>query len=747
MPDIELMRLRKLRSRAQDLLSTLTSDLEPFQSKDKHYGFRRMPSSTPDRPDDVNVTTTCSCIMSLAHSRKVDDFYPKNLGPILPDIIVNVMKAEWQSSGLIENNAFTTVLVVRLCGAIIESGAMSSDQVLKLKKPWILDGKATASEQKTIPQICRYISEDINRFKINGYPPAAAVVYWFLDGVDHAQIDLKKGWAELCRFASEEFRRQRSYVVAKHTALMDPISMAMAACLCARLRSIGKQNPSVLKERERENLPSIIELESSIVDLFAEQTATGLWPKYFPLFHYDKAGSNFCYTFELLEAVLLEFGGKDNHILFQESVIIGLEKAVNSCEINRLESSGPRHGDEQQNLVSYNGWNSGGYFETLFLGQPESWATAVVHMFLRELIDILSRHIQQRLFKKYEAKTHHHKSKGVSGLLDIKVHIGIDEVSLKKILTTSLVKSFVPFTGDKSEGLLKTQVKKEPLSALLFGPPGTSKTEVAKAIAASLQWPLVEIDPSTFLQSSFQNIYVQAETIFKDVMDMYGAVVLFDELDALVQKRDGGTSADTESKFLTTYMLPKLAKLHDQGRLIFLMATNFQEDFDSAIKRAGRFDLLLCMGPPTLKEKCSSFGRFLGEGSETETGGKLLLKIAKSSRLIRDQLTLYTFGEFQTFLRHLGDANTIEKHIKRLGKEGLEEHIKLDSKSVGLRLSDLECLREKRFKGAWEPGKWKNLADLYSATFDEQKIKDAMNDVIPAAIKYIIERNQSKYQI
>ena len=53
------------------------------------------------------------------------------------------------------------------------------------------------------------------------------------------------------------------------------------------------------------------------------------------------------------------------------------------------------------------------------------------------------------------------------------------------------------------------------------------------------------------------------------MMDMCGVVVLFDEMDALVQKRDAEREIGIESKFLTTYMLPKLAKLHDRGQLVF----------------------------------------------------------------------------------------------------------------------------------------------------------------------------------
>jgi len=679
MPDIELQRLRQLRSRADDLLSTLIADLQPFRSKDEKFGFRRTPEK-PQEVGDLNVTTTCSCLMGLADSRKVEEFYKQKPSIILPLILANMMKVKWESSGLKENNAFTTSLVIRLCGFLIDSKQLLEDEINKLQKIWKLDSAPPSSEAKTLELIAREMSKKIENFSVNEYPPAAAIVYWFLDGVDHAKFDLGEGWSVLCNYATDEFRRQRSLVVAKHTAMMDPVAMAMAACLCHRLRTVIKRSSSALAETQTEGLPSAIELERAVVDLFLEQTPTGIWSKYFPLFHYNEAGSNFCYTFELLEAVLLEFGGKDSHILLEEQVISGLEKAVASCETNRLECNGPKDGETTNKWIPYVGWNSGGNFKTLRRGQPESWATAVVHMFLRELIIVLSRHIQQRLLKQYEAKSYKEETNGLSQLVDIKVHLGVDEVSLRETLLTELVSTFSSFAGDKSELLLKTPAKKKKaLSALLFGPPGTSKTEIVKGLAATLHWPLVEIDPSLFLQNTFQNIYVQAETIFKDVMDMYGVVVLFDELDALVQKRDGTDAPDTESKFLTTYMLPKLAKLHDQRRLIFLMATNFQEKFDDAIKRAGRFDFLLCMGPPSLEEKCASLDAFLGRENITDENreeikatGTLLLQHAQANPRVRDQLALYTFLEFRSFVSKLGDVSEITDRIRSLGPKGIQ---------------------------------------------------------------------------
>lgn len=850
MSDIELSRLRKLRSRAETLLTNLVPDLKHFRHKQELNGFRRKPDSTsPD--NDVNITTTCSCLMGLALTAKLGDFYGDDSKKKTATIFQKLIDAPWMSSGLTENNAFTATLILRLFGLLVEAGILSSadaekspsqywepqlrfsdfsafaakltsqkepftkflfqllpnaaqkqielflqgkaaqnktesqtvtelqrlisrtyfydserfkgvtlsDSATELLKEPSLDGYNVAKlnrillhdgfaelrslEKKTLKDIALDLSAEAGRFGINEYPPAAAVVYWFVDGITRAHIELPtENWCELCRFAVDEFGRQRSLAVAKHAAMMDPVAMAMAACLCARLKTTSKDLLLGTTRDHHSMLPSTVELEKAVVDLFREQTESGIWPKYFPLFHYQDAGSNFCFTFELLEAVLVEFGTPENHLLEEELVVAGCEKALTWCDANRLRWSEVASGE----TISYNGWNSGGNFETLRRGQPESWATAVVHMFLWELTEVLSRHIQHRLLDTYDARRPSSNWKKINDLLDIELLLdrSAPPASLKSTLQNTIVASFDKFKGAKSEQLRKRPVKKVPVSALLFGPPGTSKTEVAKSIAAELDWPLVEIDPSHFLQNSFHNIYVQAEKIFEDAMDMCGVVVLFDEMDALVQKRDAEGGIDTESKFLTTYMLPKLARLHDRGRIVFLMATNFQADFDDAIKRAGRFDFLLCMGPPTVPAKCASVHVFFGldkETDETKDAGRQIQEWAVTNGWTEDQLSLYTFGEFASFLSGIGDSTEIGNAVRALGKDGFNSRVRDDSQTASLRMEDLDLLRS-----VIKLGRWQRLKDLDAIDFSEQEVrKSGINTKIPA-IKYVLDKKQSRRQ-
>lgn len=816
---VDLDRLRKLRAKAAELLRSIETDLRPFLHDDGET-FRRKPDS-PSVQGDVNVTTTCSCLMALALSNEFRKFYSEDKAsgesPKAQSVFGKLVRAPWMSSGLTANNAFTTTLVLRAYGFLVERGLLHSPPkgedaaTAKFRKPWesnfgVRDGvipqlatsiqehadppwqflyasvsdstrllirrpvpadkkerekcerdlKATialdlrrivqsgwiydaskfpqASDStkaelaklptgyelarvnhlllvdqfpdffekpatRTLSWIVDTMATDAANFAINAYPTSAAVVYWFIDGIERAGIQLSpERWSTLCNWATDAFSRERSLVLAEHDAMMDPVAMGMAACLCARLRKISEEADLGTTKDHRTILPSVVELEHSIRHLFKKQATSGIWPKYFPLFHYQEAGSNFCFTFELLEAVLCEFGGSDNHLLDFPDIITGLENALTWCKQNHLEFA-------EDSNHRYTGWNSGGDLQTLQRGQPESWATAVVHMFLWELVSVLSEHIQRKILDKYQtvfppkkpkesSTSGEQPEKALDKFLDIDVLIQDKHENLRDILKKEFVASHAGFT----ETALRREKAELPLSALLFGPPGTSKTEMSKAVAEDLGWPLVQINPTEFVKGTLADVYVRAEEIFQDLMDLSAVVIFFDEMDALTQSRDAGPHLDTATQFLTTSMLPKLTDLHDRGRVVFFMATNFQKNFDEAIKRAGRFDFLLCMGPPKLEEKLKRLPVFYAlkrSNAETDKAVARIRTFIKESSAVEDALTLYTFGEFRSFLKSIGNDKTIGGALEKLSTDDFAANVKTYTKSVTLRMNDLKLGKRK----------------------------------------------------
>jgi len=139
------------------------------------------------------------------------------------------------------------------------------------------------------------------------------------------------------------------------------------------------------------------------------------------------------------------------------------------------------------------------------------------------------------------------------------------------------------------------------VSAVLFGPPGTSKTTIVRAVASGLKWPVVMLSPGSFIQSGLDSIEAQAEAVFRRLQALQRAVVLFDECDELFRKRDPTPHTEQTrgiAAFVTASMLPKLQQLHDRGRVVFFICTNKVESLDPAVTRPGRFDHLIGVGPP-----------------------------------------------------------------------------------------------------------------------------------------------------
>jgi SpoVK/Ycf46/Vps4 family AAA+-type ATPase len=138
-------------------------------------------------------------------------------------------------------------------------------------------------------------------------------------------------------------------------------------------------------------------------------------------------------------------------------------------------------------------------------------------------------------------------------------------------------------------------------AAILFGPPGTSKTTISRAVANAIGWDYVELHASHFVAEGLPHVQRTADTIFEKLKQLDRTVILFDEIDELVRARE--KEHDAFGRFLTTSMLPKLAELWKRQKVIYFVATNYINFFDPAVTRAQRFDALVHVSPPSFNRK------------------------------------------------------------------------------------------------------------------------------------------------
>ena len=137
-------------------------------------------------------------------------------------------------------------------------------------------------------------------------------------------------------------------------------------------------------------------------------------------------------------------------------------------------------------------------------------------------------------------------------------------------------------------------------SMLLYGPPGTGKTVLARYLAGALKFKLISISVSDFLASNDVSVEARAKAIFQMLEAQADCVILFDEIDSFLLDRDSDhyRRQDTIFQFLTPGMLTKVHDLRDAKRSIFIIATNYENRIDPAIKRSGRVDQKYLLLPP-----------------------------------------------------------------------------------------------------------------------------------------------------
>jgi cell division protease FtsH len=131
-----------------------------------------------------------------------------------------------------------------------------------------------------------------------------------------------------------------------------------------------------------------------------------------------------------------------------------------------------------------------------------------------------------------------------------------------------------------------------PSSVLLYGPPGTGKTLIAKALAGEAGVPYFAASGSEFVE-----MYVGVGA--KRVRELFararrcegGAVIFFDEIDAIGRHRSSGAApgGNEEREQTLNQLLVELDGFDTSSKVVVVAATNRLDILDKALLRPGRF--------------------------------------------------------------------------------------------------------------------------------------------------------------
>lgn len=153
---------------------------------------------------------------------------------------------------------------------------------------------------------------------------------------------------------------------------------------------------------------------------------------------------------------------------------------------------------------------------------------------------------------------------------------------------------------------------------LLFGPPGTGKTMVAKAVATECKVHFISVKGPELLSMYIGESERNVRELFRKARELNPCVLFFDELDSLAPLRGRGRDSGGVMDRIVSQLLTELDGL--PATVFIVGATNRPDLLDKSLIRPGRLDRLVYFGVsknkmPLLKAITRKF-KLAGEAEE-----------------------------------------------------------------------------------------------------------------------------------
>lgn len=141
---------------------------------------------------------------------------------------------------------------------------------------------------------------------------------------------------------------------------------------------------------------------------------------------------------------------------------------------------------------------------------------------------------------------------------------------------------------------------------LLYGPSGTGKTMLAKALANEAGVNFISESASSFVETFVGVGPRRVRDLFDAARNAAPCILFIDEIDALGSRntsKDIFGKENTERNNTVNQFLTEMDGFHETDQVVVLGATNRQQFLDFAVVRSGRFDLKIPIGLPDLQAR------------------------------------------------------------------------------------------------------------------------------------------------
>jgi transitional endoplasmic reticulum ATPase len=144
--------------------------------------------------------------------------------------------------------------------------------------------------------------------------------------------------------------------------------------------------------------------------------------------------------------------------------------------------------------------------------------------------------------------------------------------------------------------LFKTIGVKPPKGILLYGPPGSGKTLIARAVANETGAFFFLINGPEIMSKLAGESESNLRKAFEEAEKNSPAIIFIDEIDSIAPKREK-TNGEVERR-IVSQLLTLMDGLKSRAHVIVMGATNRPNSIDPALRRFGRFDREVDIGVP-----------------------------------------------------------------------------------------------------------------------------------------------------